>query len=163
MLDVFKKRRSIRSYLKKEVEKEKIGEIIKAINSAPSAGNLQAFKAYYTTNKEKIKKIAECCYQEFIAKAPLLFVFFARPEISSSYYGERGELYSIQDATIACAFAMLEATNQGLASCWIGAFDEKCLSSLFNETGKPIALLVIGYGKEKARERERENRVEEIE
>jgi nitroreductase len=34
-------------------------------------------------------------------------------------------LYCIQDATIACTYAMLAATALGLSTVWVGAFDEK--------------------------------------
>jgi site-specific recombinase XerC len=44
---------------------------------------------------------------------------------SAAKYRERGaRLYAIQDATIACAFAMLAATALGLGTVWVGAFDD---------------------------------------
>jgi nitroreductase len=63
-------------------------------------------------------------------------------------YKERGEkLYSIQDATIACTFAMLAATTLDLSTVWVGVFDEKEVSKTVGIPGtlQPIVLLPIGY------------------
>ena len=61
--------------------------------------------------------------------------------------------YSAQDAVIALAYAQLAATEQGLASCWIGALDEAAVSRTLKlpRTLKPVALLPVGYAAEKAR------------
>ena len=66
-------------------------------------------------------------------------------------YGMRGtDLYSVQDASIACAFAMLAATALGLASVWVGAFSEAQVSHLLGlpEDQRPVAMLPIGYAAE---------------
>jgi len=56
----------------------------------------------------------------FIASAPTVFVFCAKPQRSERKYGKRGvELYCLQDATIACAHGQLEATAPGLGSIWV--------------------------------------------
>ncbi len=52
---LLKKRRSTRKLLEKPIEKEKLEKIFSAANSAPSAGNLQAYKIFVIKN-EKIKK-----------------------------------------------------------------------------------------------------------
>ncbi len=74
--------------------------------------------------------------------------FFANPSRSGRRYGSRGEqLYCIQDATIAAAFAQLAAAAQGLASVWVGAFDDATVKKVCNasEQLKPVAILPIGY------------------
>lgn len=86
--------------------------------------------------------------QEFVAQAPVVLVFCATPARSAVRYHERGEtLYCIQDATIACTFAMLAATALGLGSVWVGAFDEVLAHKIIGaEPGhRPIAMLPIGY------------------
>lgn len=78
-------------------------------------------------------------------------VFLSLPRASARRYGTRGEtLYSIQDATIACTYAMLAAASLGLSSTWVGAFNEKEISNAL-DTGQdkvPVALLTLGYGAE---------------
>ncbi|MEM4736722.1 MAG: nitroreductase family protein, partial [Nitrososphaeria archaeon] len=126
--EVIKKRRSIRAFEKRKVEKEKVDKILSLVNLAPSAGNLQAYKVFVVKNEEKIKEIAHATYGmgHFKNLPPLILIFCANPAESSSRYGERGRtLYAFQDATIACVFAHLTVASLGLGSCWVGAFDEE--------------------------------------
>lgn len=147
--EVLKARHSIRSYLNKPIEEWKLEKVLKAANMAPSAGNLQAYEIFVVTDAGLKRALARAAYyQWFIEEAPVVLVFCANPLRSATVYGERGiKLYSVQDATIATTFSMLMATNLGLGSVWIGAFDDdevmrvlKLPSSL-----RPVAILPIGY------------------
>ncbi len=153
------KRCSIRSFLNKEIEKEKITKLLETIVLAPSAGNLQAYKIAIVKDK-KIKKAlaAAASDQEFIAEAPVVLVFLADIRRSSMKYGDRGaSLYALQDATIAAAYAQLAAAALGLTSVWIGAFDEnKIANSVRAEKWeRPIAIIPIGYAAAEPEQRER--------
>lgn len=86
--------------------------------------------------------------QAFIREAPVVLVFFALPLGSMKKYGSRGnDLYCIQDATIACTYAQLAATDLGLGSCWVGAFDDYEVRKYLKAdwSWKPVAILPIGY------------------
>ena len=161
--EVLEKRHSTRSFRNKEVEEEKIKKIMEAVNSAPSAGNLQSYKVFIVKDKEKKKKLVDASFgQEIIAEAPIVFVFCA--DQKNQRYGKRGKrLYSLQDATIAAAYSQLAATALGLGSVWVGAFDEKeVLKVLGNpEQLLPIAIIPIGYSDEKPKQRIRKT-LEEI-
>jgi nitroreductase len=77
-----------------------------------------------------------------------VLVFFRNPARSRRKYGRRGEeLYACQDATIAAAHAQLAAHAQGLATVWVGAFDDEAVSAAVGapEGLRPSSLLVIGY------------------
>ena len=142
-------RKSIRKFTDKSIEENKINKILDIINSAPSAGNLQAYEVIVVKSKDKITKLYEASlHQKFIAEAPVVLVFVAKAKESSKIYGERGEqLYCIQDATIACTYAMLACEALGLSSTWVGAFEEDKIKELLNcrEEEIPIALLPMGY------------------
>lgn len=147
--EVLKKRHSTRDYQDKPVEKEKLTKILEAANSAPSAGDLQAYEIFVIKSLEKKKELAESAHgQDFIAEAPVVLVFCSDSSRSSRRYGKRGEqLYSLQDTTIAATFAMLAATDLSLSTVWVGSFDdEEVLKVLGNPEGLiPIAILPIGY------------------
>ena len=66
-------------------------------------------------------------------------------------------LYSIQDATIACAFASLAAAAQGLGSCWIGAFDPEAVRKIVGAPRgvTPVSMLPLGYASDRPKKRER--------
>ena len=58
-------------------------------------------------------------------------------------------MYAIQDATIAATFAVLAATDEGLSTVWVGAFDESAVRAVCGETGlRPVALVAIGHAAE---------------
>lgn len=147
--EVLERRRSVRSYMEKPVEREKLLRIMEAVNSAPSAGNLQAYEVFLVLDKMKRIEIARWALNQwFIAEAPAVFVFFANPSRSAVKYGKRGaELYCIQDATIACAYAQLSAVALGLGTCWVGAFEENGLKACLSapKDWKPVAILTVGY------------------
>jgi nitroreductase len=150
---LMKERHSVRSFQKKEIPEEKVKKILQAINSAPSAGNLQAFEVVLVESQEKKDALAKAALgQTSIEEAGIVLVFFANYKRSSVKYGERGEkLYSLQDATIATAYAQLAAQALGLSSCWIGAFEEKDVSKTVNapQSLVPVAILPIGFAEEK--------------
>jgi nitroreductase len=149
---VMDSRKSTRKFLQKPVEKEKLDKIIERINSAPSAGNLQAYKVYVVQSDSMKKDLTAAAWgQNFIAEAPVCLVFFADPKASAKKYGTRGEnLYSVQDATIAAVFGWLEAVNQGLSGAWVGAFDDSAVSSAAGASPdlKPVAIIPVGYAGE---------------
>jgi len=151
--ELIKARKSVRTFSKKEVEEEKLSAILEAANSAPSAGNLQAYEIYLVTSDAGKSALAKATYgQPSVASAGVVLVFSANEKRSSSKYDARGkELYCIQDATIACAYAQLAAADQGLGSVWVGKFDEKEIAKVVRTSPdeKIVAVLPIGYPGEK--------------
>jgi nitroreductase len=157
--NVLKERHSVRLFQARPVEAEKLQAILEAINRAPSAGNLQAYEVYLVQQAERRADLVRGAGdQEFLAQAPIVLVFCAHPMRAETRYRERGsELYCIQDATIACTFAMLAATALGLSSVWVGAFDEEAVRGIIGapRDQRPVAMLPVGYAAESPRIRER--------
>lgn len=147
--EVIRNRHSIRGFTTQVIEPEKVQTILDAANAAPSAGNLQGYEIFAVTNRAVLLALMRASYeQEFIAQVPIALVFCAHPARSAVKYGTRGErLYSVQDATIACAYAQLAATALGLASVWVGAFVDEMVSAAIGvgDDLKPVAILPIGY------------------
>lgn len=75
----------------------------------------------------------------------------ANIERSSRIYRSRGELYAIQDATAGVMNLLLAAHSMGLATCWVGAFDEHAVGGLLGLPHRttPIAIIPVGYSDEK--------------
>jgi nitroreductase len=134
------------------VEDEKLQQILETANLAPSAGNLQAYEIYVVTDAKKRDGLScAALAQEYVAVAPVALVFCTHPELTEGRYTERGtRLYTVQDATIACSFAMLAATNLELGSVWVGTFDEKVVRLIIGapDSQVPVVILAIGYAAE---------------
>jgi nitroreductase len=147
--DMIRNRHSIRSFTDQPVEADKLQQILEAANLAPSAGNLQAYDIYVVTKAKKRQELSRAAgIQEFITGAPVSLVFCTHPELTEGRYSERGtRLYTVQDATIACTFAMLAATNLELGSVWVGAFDENAVRLIIEAPASqiPVVILSIGY------------------
>jgi len=153
--DVVENRHSVRSFQDREIEKDKIQKLLEVADSAPSAGDLQAYQIFLVKDKKIKEKLVQATYgQDFIAQAPINLVFCIDPLRSAKRYGKRGEtLYSIQDATISCAYVHLACVDLGLGSVIVGAFDEEEVSRILNTPPilRPIIILPIGYPNEKPR------------
>ncbi|GAQ94036.1 nitroreductase [Thermodesulfovibrio aggregans] len=149
VLKAVKERRSIRSFLKKDIPEDIVKKLIEALIWAPSAGNLQARKFYFVKNKEIKMKLAQAALnQMFIAEVPLVIVGCIDKNKIFPRYGERGvELYAIQDVACSITNAMLVAHENGLGSCWVGAFREEEVSKILNLPRhlRPVVILPVGY------------------
>ncbi|MCZ7393136.1 MAG: nitroreductase family protein [Candidatus Methanoperedens sp.] len=144
-------RRSVRKFKDRAVGKEIIEELLKAAQMAPSAGNLQARDFIVVSNKISKQKLKEAALgQSFIEQAPVVIVVVANIERSSRIYRSRGELYGIQDATAGVENMLLAAHSMGLATCWVGAFDENAVSEMLGIPHKtrPVAIIPVGYADE---------------
>ena len=147
-------RRSLRSYKDEPVSKDLILDLIKAAETAPSAGNLRARKYVVVTNIQIRKTLAVAAYgQSQVETAPLLVVICADVLRSSLRYGDRGSLYSIQDAAAATMCLLLSAYDLGLGACWNGAFDDQIVRDALNlaKDELPVAILSIGWPAESPR------------
>ncbi len=151
-LKCIESRRSIRKYLDRPVEFEKVGNILNAGRLAPSAGNVQDWKFILVIEHDLRKQIAEACMQQYwMETAPVHIVVCGQPVKTERMYGKRGEeLYSIQNAAAAAENMLLAATDQGLGSCWISAFQESMLrrALAIDDDARPMGLITLGYADE---------------
>jgi nitroreductase len=150
--EVVQDRRSIRAFKGEPVEEDKLQRILEAINRAPSAGNLQAYEVYLVrAGQLRAALVKAAGDQAFVAQAPIVLVFCTHPERAEARYGQRGtELYTLQDATIACTYGMLAAATLGLATVWVGKFDEQAVAGILGIPAgqRPVAMLPLGYAAE---------------
>lgn len=146
-------RQSVRAYQAIAVEHVKLEKILTAANTAPSAGNLQAYEIVVVRHAATLSALAEAAHgQAFLAQTPVVLVFHADPARSAARYAARGErLFCIQDATIAACHAQLAATALGLGTCWVGAFDDRRVAQILKAPARlrPVCLLAIGYAAER--------------
>jgi nitroreductase len=151
--ETIRHRHSVRRYRSEQpVSREQLHAILEVACAAPSAGDLQSYRiAIATAPEQRLALQAAAGQQAFLAEAPACLVFCADAERAASRYGERGAmLYALQDATIAASYAQLAAVAAGLASAWVGDFDEAAVRAALNIPSelRPIALIAIGTAAE---------------
>jgi nitroreductase len=140
-------RSSVREFSPESPDAAIVDAIAAAASSAPSAGNREGWDVVVVTDEETRRELADAALgQVHVAEAPVTYVVCANYVRSMSRYGERGILYAVQDATIACTYMMLAAHALHLGSCWTGAFDEEEVRGVLGLPPhvRPIALLPVG-------------------
>ena len=169
MLELIKKRRSIRKYQDKQIEKEDLEKIIEAGLYAPNAGGGQRARIVAVQDRELVGKLGKLNLAHF-DRTRLVGGYVSseqpsvidNPNIKNGFYGAptvciifgpKGFLYSIPDAFCCAENMVLEAANLGIASCIIArgeeTFDNAFGRSLIQEWGVPdtdIARCFVTFG-----------------
>ena len=144
VMEAIQERHSVRHYAAKPVEEEKLQKVLEAGRLAPSANNEQAWKFVVVTDPELREKMVEACHNyAFVGEAPVILAVCS-DHIRSMRCGQPARTV---DCSIALSFMMLEATELGLGSCWIGAFEEDKVRSLLNVPPEfqIVAVTPLGY------------------
>ena len=146
IFNVMLSRRSQRKFESKEVELSKIEMIFASADTAPTAGGFQGFEIYHVKRQEIKLKLVEAANNQPYVNAPLVLVFCMNPErIKMNFPTEILKKFSLQDATLAAAYAQLAAHALGLSSIWIGMIDEQRIMTVLNTNYVPSSILCIGY------------------
>jgi nitroreductase len=152
--EVVAKRRSVRHFnTRLAVTDEDVRALLDAAVTAPTAGNIQPWRFVVLRSEEARARLAAAIGQKWATAAPVVIVVAVDPRPCIARYGERGErLYSIQDTSAAVQTILLAAVDRGLASCWIGAFDDDAVREAVGlvKPITPVAVLPVGYSAEAA-------------
>jgi nitroreductase len=158
LMEVIKKRRSVRAYKEKPLPKSVVADILDAARYAPSARNLQPLQYKVITNKTLIKRLSDgvtealkgqglslkappTVQHNYFYSAPLLIIIVAPKE----------NTFAISDAALAVQNIMLYATSINLGSCFIGMarllqHSEKLMKELhIGEDMNILAAVICGY------------------
>jgi len=155
VLDAIRRRYSCRSYEEREIEPDKLADILEAARLAPSAKNLQDWRFVVVSEPQMKRRLAEAANnQMFLAKACVIIVACS----DGDYVMRCGQPTGPIDVAIALEHIALQAAELGLASCWIGSFyPEKVKSILGIPDGiSVIELMGVGYPADDFREPKRE-------
>ena len=147
--DVIMSRASVRSYLDKPVEDEKIDKLLHAAMAAPTAIDKRPWHFIVVTEKEMLKKLADASPNaKMVATAPLAVVVCGDMSKENDDWTKD---FWIQDVSAASENMLLQAHAMGLGGVWTAIWPSvergAAVSSLL-ETPEhiiPFATLVFGY------------------
>ena len=143
--EAIEKRRSVREFREDEpVTEDSLKKILEAGRMAPSAHNAQEYKFVVVKNGPKRKELAKAASdQRFIAKAP---VIIAAVSLNPEHLLSSGVPAYALDLAIALDHMTLAAVEEGLGTCWIGAFSQEEVKQVLDipEKYKVVALLPLG-------------------
>jgi nitroreductase len=152
-LELAQARQSVREYLQRDVEREKINRCLEAARLAPSACNAQPWSFIVVDDPTLRTRFAQEAFGEsfnkFACKAPTFVVVVAeRPNIRSQIGGMLKNIpYYLMDIGMAVEHFCLQATEEGLGSCIMGWFNEKAIKKRLKiGMNRRVSLvLAIGY------------------
>jgi nitroreductase len=168
VLDIIKKRCSVRSFADKKISQEIIDVILEAGMLSPSGGNEQAWKFGVITDKCLIEQISDSAYkQSWIKTSPLLIVLCTTivederggREIQKRRFPQYSEEITNMDPNLYAALnseehqtkipgthMVLQAMEYGIYSTWISYFN---VDKVFKLLGLPKRCLpseIIAFG-----------------
>ena len=154
-LDLVKARQSVREYLNKSVEREKIKRCLEAARLAPSASNSQPW-SFIVVDDPKLKEaVAKETFSQLISfnrfslQAPVLIILISeRPGfLNKVAEAIKDKQFSLIDIGITAEHLCLQAAEEGLGTCMLGWFNKKGVKKLLNiPPSKRVELIItVGY------------------
>ncbi|MDW2798838.1 nitroreductase family protein [Clostridium boliviensis] len=148
-LELSKERFSVRKFSDKKVEKEKLDLILEAGRTAPTACNYQPQRILVLNDEKDLSKISLCTPFQFHQQLALLVCYDKTVSWKRKYdEKDEGEI----DASIVATHMMLQASELGIGSTWVGHFDPEKIKKAYciPEHIIPAAILLMGYPAEDA-------------
>jgi len=165
-------RKSIRRFLDKPVEREKVLACLEAARVAPSASNVQPWRFLVIDDPKLIEKLAREAFSgiyyptRFAAQAPVIIVILARLDIITNRLGKQIQNINFFyiDIGIAGEHIVLQAEELGLGTCWIGWFNPRRTKKFLKipQKYKIVALMAMGYYQKKPSRERKRKRLEQI-
>lgn len=155
--ELMERRVSVRGYKDTPIDDELILKVLEAGRMAPSAANRQPW--YFVVVKDEFgrKTLGKAYPKEWFAAAPVIIAVAVNA--NEAWTRCDGVNYSWVDAAIAMDHITLAATELGLGTCWIGAFDPQIAEPALNlpKNFSLVAMTPLGYPDDDGREKKRKN------
>lgn len=145
VMEAIRLRKSVRAFLDRPVEEEKLRAVLEAARLAPSASNRQEWRFVVVRDPETRKKLVPAARdQAFVGEAPVVIVCCAETD---NHRMTCGQLCYPIDVAIAIDHMTLAAVELGLGTCWIGAFYEDQVKKILGipDSIRVVELLPLGY------------------
>jgi nitroreductase len=148
-------RKSVRGYdQSRPVAPEKLERVLDAGRLAPSAKNLQPWKFLVVSSPGMLAKLRPCYERDWFQEAPHILVVTGDRE--AAWVRPSDGWNSLEtDLGIAMDHLILAAHDEGLATCWISAFDPAKLREALGLglTEEVFAITPLGYASADAQTR----------
>lgn len=144
-LELAKQRYSCRKYDARAVETDKLALVLEAGRVAPSAVNFQPWHFYVIREPKELEQLHQVYHREWFRTAPCVIVVCG--DHSAAWKRGDGKDHCDIDVAITTDHMTLQATELGLATCWICNFDAAGTRGLLRlpDHMEPLVLLPLGY------------------
>ena len=144
--ELIQKRYSVRAYKPDPVEDDKLQQVLEAACWAPSACNRQPYQLIVLNTAEQATDLKRIYHRGwFYSQAPLVIAICGLTQ--EAWRRRDGQNYQFVDAAIAMDHLILAATELGLGTCWVAAFDVEAAREVLGLplNVEPIAFTPLGY------------------
>ena len=150
---VVRKRKSVRDFKSKIPSWKEVLYAIELANQGPFAGNQNHLRYVIVENAATIKTLSQLCEQTWISNSKMLIVVCSDDTFIENMYGERGRIYSRQQAGAAIHTLTLALAEKSIGSCWVGSYSDELVREKLKipQHIQIEAIIPIGFesGKEK--------------
>jgi nitroreductase len=155
--ELINKRYSVRAYKSRQVSKEKLSIVLNAARLAPTASNRQPFQIIVIHTKGKEQELLTIYQRNWFVQAPLIICVCGMP--ASAWVRKDSKQYLDVDSAIVMDYMVLAATEIGLGTCFIAAFDASNARKvlLLPDEVEPILFTPLGYPKDAPGIKKRKN------
>jgi len=139
-------RYSVRAYRSDPVEDEKLQRVLQAACLAPTASNLQPFQIIVLHTHGREDELRRIYHRPWFVQAPLILCAVGLPKDSWVRSADQRRYLDV-DVAIVMDHLILEATNQGLGTCWIAAFNARAAREILRlpDDVEPLIFTPLGY------------------
>lgn len=143
--ELIKERYSVRAYTPDPVEDEKLEKVLEAARLAPTAANRQPFQLIVIHTAGREEELYDVYRKAWFVEPPLVICACGLKE--RGWTRRDGKSYVDVDVAIVMDHLILAAANEGLGTCWVGAFDPDAARRVLGlpEEVEPIAFTPLGY------------------
>ncbi len=143
--ELIRVRRSVRGYRPDPIDEDVLGRILGAGRIAPTACNLQPFQLIVVTAADTRQRMREVYARDWFWQAPVILVGCAEPARA----WKRGDGWNAMEIDLAIVMdhVILAATEEGLGTCWVCAFDEAKAKEVLGVPPevRVLAMTPLGY------------------
>jgi nitroreductase len=153
--ELIRNRYSVRAYKPDPVEEEKLQQVLEAMRLAPTAANRQPFQFIVVHTEGREQELRRIYDRAWFVQAPLIICACGVP--AQNWVSRDGKNYNDVDAAIAMDHLVLAATDLGMGTCWIAAFDPAAAREVLGlpDGVEPIAFTPLGYAADQPGPKER--------
>ena len=143
--DLIAARYSVRRYKSDPVGEEKLHAVLDAARLAPTAVNRQPFQLIVIQTDGREEELSRIYGRRWFVQPPLVVAIVGLTE--PAWCRMDGKCYVDVDVAIVMDHLILAAANEGLGTCWVGAFDPDAARDVLGlpEGVEPLAFTPLGY------------------
>jgi nitroreductase len=153
--ELIRKRYSVRAYKSDPVEDEVLAQVLEAMRLAPTAANRQPVRFIVVRTAGRQAELRRIYDREWFLQAPLVICACGVP--AQTWVRSDGKNYNDVDVAIAMDHLVLAATDLGLGTCWVAAFDLAAAREVLGlpDGVEPVAFTPLGYPADRPGPKER--------